>query len=90
MAPISTIILLATYLAPGLAKSHLLQAKPNLHSQSPALCTTKDGTKCIFPFTYQGVEHYKCTKANSPAPWCATEVLANGTTITDKLVFGKV
>ena len=90
MAPISTIILLATYLAPGLAKTNQFQAKPNLHSRSPSLCTTLDGTKCTFPFTYQEVEHYRCTNTNSPAPWCATEVHSNGTTITDKLVYGKI
>merc|ERR1712037_426876 len=35
---------------------------------------------CIFPFTYEGVTHNKCTNAGSEngASWCATEVDESG------------
>merc|ERR1712110_1064525 len=38
----------------------------------PNPCLTKANDTCIFPFTYNGVEYYRCTYADSPTPWCAT------------------
>merc|ERR1711971_1450914 len=46
-------------------------------------CKTHDGTQCVFPFTYLGVEYYQCTYASSPTPWCATMVDSNGTVVTN-------
>ena len=42
-------------------------------------CKTKTGHKCIFPFTYQGVQHNKCTTVGKYSwrelePWCAYKV----------------
>ena len=38
-----------------------------------AECTTTAGDKCDFPFTLNGVEHTKCTLADSTdgKPWCS-------------------
>merc|ERR1712226_1017510 len=44
-------------------------SKPSVRVPNP--CNTQEGTQCIFPFTYLGVEYYKCTYAASPVPWCA-------------------
>ena len=84
MIPISSLILITSYLSLSSAKTSQLQREGSLNSRSPTLCTTLGGTKCVFPFTYQGIEHYVCTYADSPTPWCATQVQYNGTTITDK------
>ena len=35
-------------------------------------CTTVLGAHCLFPFTYKGVTHTACTRADSAAAWCAT------------------
>merc|ERR1719350_671332 len=78
MPSISTPLLLLPCLAA------LCVAIPNLAWRSPTLCTTLAGEKCIFPFRYEGVVHYQCTHADSPAPWCATQVHSNGTTVTDR------
>merc|ERR1712079_963247 len=43
-------------------------SKPSVRVPNP--CNTQDGTQCIFPFTYLGVEYHKCTYAASPVPWC--------------------
>ena len=90
MILISTLILLTSSLAFSSAKTSQLQPEGSLNSRSPTLCTTISGTKCVFPFTYQGIEHYVCTYADSPTPWCATEVQSNGTTIPDKSVFNSL
>ena len=34
-------------------------------------CPTDQGVPCHFPFTFQGVEYGKCTKAGYEYPWCA-------------------
>ena len=36
-------------------------AGPSLSSRVPNPCLTTDGTTCVFPFTYLGVEYYQCT-----------------------------
>ena len=41
------------------------------------------GAACVFPFSYKGVTHYQCTYADSPVPWCATEVSSDGSVITN-------
>merc|ERR1712013_626853 len=74
--------------------SSLLAASNSLPFQFPSLskpsvcvpnpCNTQEGTQCVFPFTYLGVEYYKCTYAASPVPWCATMVDSNGTVVTNK------
>ena len=45
-------------------------------------CSTLDGTACVFPFTFDGVEYYQCTYKNSPVPWCATKLDTTGTVFT--------
>merc|ERR1712013_110630 len=57
-------------------------SKPSVRVPNP--CNTQEGTQCVFPFTYLGVEYYKCTYAASPVPWCATMVGSNGTVVTNK------
>merc|ERR1711892_266314 len=57
-------------------------SKPSGRVPNP--CNTNDGTQCVFPFSYLGVEYYQCTYASSPTPWCATMVDSNGTVVTNK------
>merc|ERR1712013_147494 len=57
-------------------------SKPSVRVPNP--CNTQEGTQCVSPFTYLGVEYYKCTYAASPVPWCATMVDSNGTVVTNK------
>merc|ERR1711963_334992 len=47
-------------------------------------CLPKANDTCIFPFTYNGVEYYRCTYADSPTPWCATMVDPNNTVVTNR------
>ena len=49
-------------------------------------CWTVKNEKCIFPFTYKGLTHNSCTKADSEngAYWCATEVQSNGKVVNGK------
>merc|ERR1712179_819592 len=55
----------------GVAMRRLIQ------NRMPNTCTTSEGERCIFPFVYNGVTHYKCTYSGSPTPWCATAVDRN-------------
>merc|ERR1712055_1281788 len=65
---------------------------PSLDNRIPLLvqdrvpnpCLTKANDTCIFPFTYNGVEYYRCTYADSPTPWCATMVDPNNTVVTNR------
>jgi len=43
-------------------------------------CTTKAVSKCVFPFSYQGVSYTSCTQAGSEngAAWCAVQVDGTG------------
>jgi len=43
-------------------------------------CKSKQGKQCVFPFTYKGETHNKCTDADSEngSVWCATEVDEDG------------
>merc|ERR1712062_722880 len=67
--------------APLLLGSHL----PLLvQDRVPNPCLTKANDTCIFPFTYNGVEYYRCTYADSPTPWCATMVDPNNTVVTNR------
>jgi hypothetical protein len=41
----------------------------------PPTCTTTggnapDGSTCVLPFTYNGVQYNECTSIDEPAPWC--------------------
>ena len=55
-----------------------------LETRIPNACATITGSQCVFPFTYKGVEYYQCTYADSPTPWCATQVDADGVVVTNK------
>ena len=36
------------------------------------------GSLCVFPFTFKGAIHKKCTDAESDQMWCSTGTDANG------------
>merc|ERR1712183_530586 len=65
---------------------------PSLDNRIPLLvqdrvpnpCLTKANDTCIFLFTYNGVEYFRCTYADSPTPWCATMVDPNNTVVTNR------
>merc|ERR1711983_386761 len=44
----------------------------------------RSGENCVFPFKYKGVEYFKCTYADSPTPWGATEVDSSSNVFTNK------
>eukprot|EP00091_Calanus_sinicus_P025353 TRINITY_DN962_c0_g1_i4.p1 TRINITY_DN962_c0_g1~~TRINITY_DN962_c0_g1_i4.p1 ORF type:complete len:203 (-),score=35.50 TRINITY_DN962_c0_g1_i4:2-610(-) len=50
----------------GTAMSQPRTRSGQLNTRIPNSCSTLTGDKCIFPFTYQGVEYYRCTYADSP------------------------
>ena len=84
MKPVRSLQLLALCLAVRGAPSH--QDKVRLGSLSqrvPTTCSTTTGTPCVFPFMYGGVEHTRCSYADSPRPWCATATTSDGTVITN-------
>lgn len=43
-----------------------------------AECRTLSDQHCVFPFTFEGVRHERCTYARSETAWCATEVDSQG------------
>jgi len=49
-------------------------------------CKSNLGNNCVFPFTFKGETHNKCTTSGSDngAPWCATEVDADGEVVRNK------
>merc|ERR1712013_835437 len=55
-----------------------------LSARIPNSCSTRTGDSCVFPFTYQGVEHYHCTYADSPTSWCATMTDSQGVVVTNR------
>merc|ERR1719320_1126104 len=55
-----------------------------LNTRVPNPCSTHTGDQCVFPFSYQGVEYYRCTYADSPTPWSATQVDSAGVVVTNK------
>jgi len=48
---------------------------------SPA-CSTTAGQACVFPFTYNGVQHTACTLSGFSTPWCSTQTDGSGTHVT--------
>jgi len=44
-------------------------------TQAPAGATS--GATCTFPFIYRNSSHSRCTYADSPVAWCATQVDGN-------------
>merc|ERR1719477_279329 len=55
-----------------------------LLARIPNTCATRTGESCVFPFIYQGVEHYHCTYAYSPTAWCATMTDSQGVVVTNR------
>ena len=41
------------------------------------------GVPCVFPFTYGGEVHKKCTELEHTGFWCATETDTDGNYVTD-------
>merc|ERR1712013_270265 len=68
----------------GTAVSQPRSRTGQLDTRIPNTCSTLTGDKCVFPFSYQGVEYYRCTYADSPTPWCATQVDSAGVVVTNK------
>ena len=69
----------------------LLELTPALTVAGSELCfihtektREKESTRCVFPFTFKGKTHLRCTKDESVngKEWCATEVNADGVVIT--------
>ena len=50
----------------------------------PNTCSTLTGGTCVFPFTYLGRTHYRCTYDDSPTPWCATATDRAGVVVTNE------
>merc|ERR1712110_11103 len=45
-------------------------------------CSTTTGQTCVFPFTYNGVQHTACTLSGFPTPWCSTQTDGSGLHVT--------
>merc|ERR1711945_5011 len=56
----------------------------DLEQRIPNTCSTRSGQACVFPFKYKGVEYLKCTFADSPTPWCATQTDSSENVVTNK------
>merc|ERR1712233_298836 len=84
-------LILSCLAATAFASPLQFERVPSLDNRIPLLvqdrvpnpCLTKANDTCIFPFTYNGVEYYRCTYADSPTPWCATMVDPNNTVVTN-------
>merc|ERR1712038_2197693 len=61
-----------------------LDAFFRLEQRIPNTCSTRSGQACVFPFKYKGVEYLKCTFADSPTPWCATQTDSSENVVTNK------
>merc|ERR1712172_60135 len=80
------------FVATSLASPLQFERVPSLDNRIPLLvqdrvpnpCLTKANDTCIFPFTYNGVEYFRCTYTDSPTPWCATMVDPNNTVVTNR------
>merc|ERR1712227_1201235 len=92
LLPVKMLLLLSCLAATSLASPLQFERVPILDNSLPLLvqdrvpnpCLTKANDTCIFPFTYNGVEYYRCTYADSPTPWCATMVDPNNTVVTNR------
>merc|ERR1712088_763171 len=90
--PASIMLLLALLASSTLASPLQFERAPVLDNRIPLLvqdrvpnpCLTKANETCIFPFTYNSVEYYRRTYADSPTPWCATMVDPNNTVVTNR------
>merc|ERR1712076_198239 len=90
--PASIMLLLALLASSTLASPLQFERAPVLDNRIPLLvqdrvpnpCLTKANETCIFPFTYNSVEYYRCTYVDSPTPWCATMVDPNNTVVTNR------
>ncbi|CAL4063475.1 unnamed protein product, partial [Meganyctiphanes norvegica] len=46
-------------------------------NQVPAVVCTVDGIPCVFPFRWDGAEHWRCYAKHTSMLWCATAVDVN-------------
>ena len=54
---------------------HWLNIFLAVDSSLDKICTTKNGTACIFPFRYLGISHSSCLpNRDNDYHWCATKV----------------
>jgi len=68
--------------------------KPQEPTGTNKTCTTTSdsvdpGTKCVFPFIYEGVEHFGCPMdPENNRRWCSTETNENGEHVSGKDKYG--
>ena len=50
-------------------------AAPKIEVRDTSACKTQSGSKCVFPFTYEGVAYTGCVTIDSEngQPWCGTQ-----------------
>mmetsp|Transcript_72565 Transcript_72565/g.114903 ORF Transcript_72565/g.114903 Transcript_72565/m.114903 type:complete len:481 (-) Transcript_72565:142-1584(-) len=53
--------------------------KQAIPKPSTAVCKTKAGLECVFPFKYKGVDYAGCLTQGHNEAWCYTEVDGTGT-----------
>merc|ERR1712183_474975 len=92
LLPAKMLLLFSCLAATAFASPLQFERVPSLDNRIPLLvqdrvpnpCLTKANDTCIFPFTYNGVEYFRCTYADSPTPWCATMVDPNNTVVANR------
>merc|ERR1712226_125237 len=92
LLPSKMLLIISCLAATAFASPLQFERVPSLDNRIPLLvqdrvpnpCLTKANDTCIFPFTYNGVEYFRCTYTDSPTPWCTTMVDPNNTVVTNR------